>query len=108
MKPVMKDRSHSHQEHTPKMARLGEGRTSRGNIGQPTSLKLVQDFLCKGKRRGGHQKKDRGQKEEIRGKKGSASEMEGRTLQRKDGEWQGTAWMPISGMTARQRSATRE
>lgn len=57
MKPVMKDRSHSHQEHTPKMARLGEEQTSSGNIGQPTSLKLVQDFLCKGKRRGGIRRK---------------------------------------------------
>lgn len=57
------------------------------------------------KKKRGHQKKDRGQKEEIRGKKDSASEMEGRRLQRKGGEWQGTAWTGISGVTARQRSA---
>lgn len=58
------------------------------------------------KKERGSPKKDRGDKEEIRENKDSASEMEGGTLRRKDGEWQGVAWKEISGMTARQRSTT--
>lgn len=52
MKPVMKDRSHSHQEHTPKMVRLGEGGLAGETLGSQRAWNWCRIFCAKEKGEG--------------------------------------------------------
>lgn len=66
------------------MMKLGEGWTSRGNMVQERNLRLLWVSGQRKKERG--ESEERGDKEEIRVKKESASEMGDRSVQGKGGD----------------------